>query len=174
MLEPIGESQRAQVRDATQGYVGRAESLFDRSFEPIPVLFDLAGSTAGMFKVVGSERCIRYNPWIFAKYFEENLRDTVPHEVAHYVVHQVYRRGRVRPHGPEWQAVMGAFGADPTVTFNLDISDIPQRRERRHRYLCACREHQISSTRHNRVLRKKATYQCRRCQGDLVFAGQGV
>jgi predicted SprT family Zn-dependent metalloprotease len=23
------------------------------------------------------------------------------------------------------------------------------------------------------VLRKKATYQCRRCQGDLVFAHQG-
>ncbi|MCB1844027.1 MAG: SprT-like domain-containing protein [Halioglobus sp.] len=146
------------------------ESLFARRFRRIPVLFDLSGTTAGMFRRHGRRCDIRYNPWIFAKYFEENLRDTVPHEVSHYLVHAVYGDRGVKPHGPEWRGLMQALGADPGVTFNLDLDDIPQRRQRTHPYRCGCRQHELSSTRHNRVQRGRGRYQCVKCAGLLVYA----
>lgn len=46
---------------------------------------------------------IRFNPWILGKYFEENLRDTLAHEVAPYIVHEVYPRRTTKPHGYHWK-----------------------------------------------------------------------
>ena len=171
LVEPIGQVQQRQVVAATEDFIGLSERLFNRPFERVPVLFDLRGRAAGMFKVVGRHRCIRYNPWIFSKYFEENLRDTVPHEVAHFVVHELYGLKTVKPHGEQWQAVMQCFGADAGVTFDLDLDGIPRRRQRTHPYRCDCRLHQVSTTRHNRVLRNAGRYHCRACGGNLVYAG---
>ena len=171
MVEPIGDEQQRLVEEKTEHYICLAEHVYDRSFDRVSVVFDLRGRTAGMFKMVGRERCIRYNPWIFSLHFEENLRDTVPHEVTHYIAHSVYSHRRLKPHGVEWQAVMSDFDADPSVTHNLDISRVPQRSQARHPYFCGCREHLVSTTRHNRVVRKKATYRCQSCHRELVYSG---
>ncbi len=171
MIEPIGERQRSLVREETERFILLAEDLLGRRFSRIPVLFDLSGRAAGMFKVARGAPCIRYNPWIFAKYFEENLRGTVPHEVAHYIVHALHPRRRVRPHGAEWQALMEAFGADPGVTFSLDLEGVPTRRQRTHPYRCPCREHRLSTTRHNRSRSGRGQYLCRYCNGRLEYAG---
>ena len=72
MIEPIDKSQRQQVLERTEHFIASAEEVLERSFERIPVLFDLSGTTAGMFRAHGHKREIRYNPWIFAKYFDEN------------------------------------------------------------------------------------------------------
>jgi SprT protein len=173
MIEPIVKAQRERVLDKTRFYIDWAESLFSKKFSPVSVEFDLAGRTAGMYKVVGRRRTIRYNPWIFAKYYEENVVGTVPHEVAHFAVEQVYGLRRVKPHGVEWQTLMAAFNADPGVTFDLDLSGIPQRRQLRHRYTCPCQVHEVSTTRHNRMVRGRAVYHCLRCRGKLVSTGQG-
>lgn len=169
VIEPIGQQQRQEVVEATEDFICRAEGFYQRQFDRIPVLFDLRGRAAGMFKVVGKKRCIRYNPWIFAKYYEENLTDTVPHEVAHFIVHEVYGDRGVRPHGQQWRTLMAGFGASDEVTFKLDLSDIPQRVQRTHPYRCDCRTHQVSSTRHNRVLKGVGRYHCRYCDGQLVY-----
>lgn len=168
MVEPIGRVQQAQVLEETERYLREAEAIYQRSFDRIPVLFDLKGQTAGMFKMLGKERWIRYNPWIFAKYFEENLRDTVPHEVAHYVTHEVYAGRTGKPHGPRWQRVMAHFDADPGVTFNLDLAGVPQRRQKTHPYWCGCRAHEVSTTRHNRIVKGVGRYFCRACEGELL------
>ncbi len=170
MIEPIDETQRQQVLAHTEYYIASAETVLQRSFERIPVLFDLSGTTAGMFRACGRQREIRYNPWIFAKYWQVNLESTVPHEVAHYVVHEVYGAGRVKPHGEEWRALMHYFEADAEVTFKLDLADIPQRRQRRHPYRCDCRDHEVSSTRHNRMRKGTGVYLCRYCNSRLVYA----
>ena len=167
-IAPIGQAQREQVLEHTQFFIARAEDIYKKKFPPVAVEFDLSGRTAGMYKVVGRARCIRYNPWIFAKYFDENLSGTVPHEVAHFVIDQIYGLRRVKPHGLEWQSLMAAFGADAGVTFDLDLTGIPQRRQLRHRYACPCQVHEVSTTRHNRVLRGKAVYHCLNCRGQLV------
>ena len=169
MIEPIGESQRREVEAMTEHYIREAEAVFGRRFRRVPVAFDLKGRSAGMFRTQGRHGIIRYNPWIFAKYFEENLHDTVAHEVAHYIVHEVFGR-RVRPHGEEWQALMTHFGATPKATFQLDLSGVPQRRQATHRYACDCRIHDVSTTRHNRVQRGVGLYHCIKCDGQLVYA----
>lgn len=170
LVEPIDNAQQSLVAQATEHYIVRAETLFARRFERVPVLFDLKGRAVGMFKVIGNRRLIRYNPWIFAKYFEENLRDTVPHEVAHFIVHELYPRRRIKPHGAQWQELMACFGADAGVTFDLDLDGVPQRSQRTYPYFCGCQMHAVSTTRHNRVQRRRMRYHCCSCDGLLVYA----
>jgi len=170
VVEPIGRDLQQLVSKHTAFYIGQAEHVFGRDFARVPVRFDLSGTTAGMFKLHGKHGLIRYNPWIFAKYFAENLRDTVPHEVAHYIVYTVYGDRRVKPHGHQWRELMHRFGADSGVTFDLDLEGVPQRRQRTHPYRCNCRLHELSTTRHNRVQRGRGSYQCVICAGDLVYA----
>ena len=169
MIEAIGKTQQSLVVDQSNNFITRAGAIFQRKFAPLEILFDLMGSTAGMFRVREKQCQIRYNPWLFAKYFDDNLASTVPHEVAHYIVHKLYSPGRMRPHGEEWQAVMVAFDAEPTVTGNYDLSGIPQRRQRRFNYRCDCRQHELSTRRHNKVINGNSNYLCRYCRGRLNY-----
>lgn len=183
---PISETQQREVIKQTEHFIRRGTELFRQDFAVIPVAFDLRGRTAGMYKVMGREkgwgwgkgggksknRQIRYNPWIFAKYYEENLTVTVPHEVAHYLVDCLYglNRGslrRIRPHGTEWKAVMDTFGVDSSVTAKFDLAGIPSRQHQQFKYRCDCKTHQIGIRRHNKVLRGEASYLCHYC-GDAL------
>lgn len=166
-IEPIDFQRQCDVRSLTEEYIYRASRIYSHEFTPIPVLFDLKGRAAGMYRVNNSKRIIRYNPYIFAKYFDDNLLSTVPHEVAHYVVDMVYGAHRVKPHGAEWRHAMLSLGAEPSVTGNYDLSGIPTRKQNRHAYQCRCSLHQLSSARHNRILRGKASYICRNCKSTL-------
>lgn len=166
-VEPIDALRQQHVREVTLDYITRAGRIYARSFAPVAVAFDLKGRAAGMYRVQGRNRLIRYNPYIFAKYFDDNLATTVPHEVAHYVVDMLYRAHRVRPHGVEWQHVMHSLGAEPQVTGRYDLSGVPVRRQKRFSYRCSCMIHQISSARHNRILRNRAQYYCRKCHSSL-------
>jgi len=172
-VEPIDGGQRRQVVAATTACLVRAGEILGRRFAEIPVLFDLTGRAAGMYRVSRGERVIRYNPYIFAKAFADNLASTVPHEVAHYVVDLVYGRDHARPHGPEWRQVMAALGADPGRTHAYDLTGVPLRNQRRHPYHCACTTHQLTTRRHYQVLRGKMSYRCRHCGGRLTAIDAG-
>ena len=168
VIEPINSQCKQQVRTATGEFIRRASQIYTHELPMIPILFDLKGRAAGMYKVHNRDRVIRYNPYLFAKYFDDNITTTVPHEVAHYVVDILYGAHRVRPHGAEWQQVMLTLGAEPTVTGQYDLSGIPTRRQQRHRYRCACTKHNIRTARHNKILRGKAHYYCRSCKSKLM------
>lgn len=170
-VTPIGEAQQQQVIQQTRYFIRRGGELYRQQFDETPIYFDLKGRTAGMYKVVGrgrrAQRLIRYNPWIFAKYYDENLKVTVPHEVAHYLVDCLYGLRRVRPHGVEWKSVMDAFGVDSSVTSTFDLEGIPVRRKQQFAYRCGCKNHLLGIRRHNRVFRGEANYLCRHC-GDVL------
>lgn len=166
----LDAAQRDQVSAATAAFVLRGEAVFGRKFAPIAVVFDLSGRASGMYVVRGRERRIRYNPYVFARYFADNLAVTVPHEVAHYLCDRVYGFANIRPHGGEWRALMQAFGADARRTTNYDLDGLPQRVQRLHPYRCNCRTHQLSSRRHGKIRRQQAAYQCRHCGTALTSA----
>ncbi len=176
-IKPIGLDDQQQVVEQTEHFIRLGSELLGRKFDNIPVHFDLKGRTAGMYKVVGRgrkvQRQIRYNPWIFAKYYENNLTVTVPHEVAHYLVDCVHGLRKVRPHGNEWKAVMNAFGVDSRATSTFDLEGIPTRRQQQVDYRCGCKEHQLGIRRHNKVSRGEANYLCRYCGEVLRFVGPG-
>lgn len=170
-IAPIDKSRQAAVIDATGTWIARAGALYGRCFESVPVLFDLKGRAAGMYRVQRGMRVIRYNPWLFARYPDDSLAVTVPHEVAHYIVDRLYGLRRVRPHGPEWRAVMHAFGVDTSAMTRYDLDGIPTRAQRRHPYRCACLIHPLTTRRHNQILRG-ARYRCRHCGDELIYSGQ--
>lgn len=170
VIEPINSRREQQVRSVTGKFIRRASQIFTHELPMIPILFDLKGRAAGMYKVHNENRVIRYNPYLFAKYFDDNITTTVPHEVAHYVVDILYGAHRVRPHGAEWRQVMLALGVEPIATGKYDLSGIPIRRQQRHSYQCTCTRHDISTARHNKIQRGKAQYYCRNCRSQLMPA----
>jgi len=135
---------------------------------PLPVIrFDLRGQTAGMVKYPrGGPALIRYNLKLLEQNREHFLAQTLPHEVAHVVAPAKFGR-RIRPHGPEWQSLMLYFGAKPKRCHNYDVSKLPTRKLKRFNYRCNCRDHQLTSIRHNRVIRGQ-TYLCRSCATPLL------
>ncbi len=167
-ITPIGRRQQQQVVTATLNYIQRATAIFKRPFQPVDILFDLKGQASGVFSVHGSHAHIRYNPYIFAKHYGYSCTNTVPHEVAHYIMYCLYGTAGVRPHGDEWKGLMLQFGVEPRRTNTLDLEGIPVRRQHRHPYLCSCTSHMITSRRHNQIRRGKARYYCRSCKGELV------
>ena len=168
MIEPISEFQMRQVEAATERCIEKASQLYGRCFDTITVDFDLKGKCAGMYQVKGRSRRIRYNPWLFAKYFEDSLNDTVIHEVAHYVVDCLYGLRRVKPHGVEWKRVMVDLGAEPKATGSYDLTGIPVRQYAKFAYKCGCRTHKLTSLRHKKILKRRAQYRCQFCHGFLV------
>ncbi len=166
-VSPIDIEQQSLVVAETERYMALAASLFERKFDCIPVRFDLSGRASGMYKVSGSERWIRYNPYIFALHFDEHLCSTVAHEVGHYVADCLYGLTNIKPHGGEWQDIMARLGADASRTFQHSLDGVPQRQHRTVMYHCACGEHPLGIRRHNKVKRGKAVYKCRRCHSEL-------
>jgi SprT protein len=169
-IQPIDEQQRVNVTTATRRCVARANKLLDTNFDEIPVRFALTGRAAGMCRVVRGQRIIHYNPYLFAKYYDENLTTTVPHEVAQYLTDAVYRYAHVKPHGHEWRTVMRMLGADASVSCEFNLEGIPLRRYRRIRCTCRCRFYELTIIRHNRIQEKGARYYCRGCSSELVLA----
>jgi len=161
--------QREELRQRTQELIRRAAKELGLPLAEVPVRFDLRGSQAGQFRM-GDFPLIRYNDALAAVHYAGFLAQTVPHEVAHYVVHLLSgrRRRRPEPHGREWQRVMQMLDAAPERCHRFDLAGIEVRRQQRHRYRCGCREHDLSTTRHNRVRQGTASYRCRTCGETLL------
>jgi SprT protein len=166
-ITPVSVAQQAQIVDATNLCVSKAQTVFGRSFEPVPVFFDLNGKCAGMYQVRGQQRRIRYNPWIFAKFFQDSLNNTVTHEVCHYIVDRIWGLAKVKPHGAEWRKTMRAMGAEPLVTGNYDLSGIPVRQYTKYSYQCNCSTHQLTALRHRKIVQNGVRYRCQQCHGFL-------
>ncbi len=84
----------------------------------VPVRFELQGRAAGMYRVHKGERVIRYNPYIFSKYFDDSLANTVPHEVAHYITDVLLRAG-------ECAATRPGMAADYAHAGGRAVSHLP-------------------------------------------------
>jgi len=164
----LSQSQKDHIIQQTRHYIRLASEQLQLDLAEIPVKFDLRGRASGMF-VVNHQGChIRYNEAIFSAYFDDAVVNTVAHEVAHYVVYSRWGARRVKPHGREWQQVMSLFQLKAEVTSQYDLSQLPVRRQKRYEYVCGCRSHQLSTTRHNRLLRQQTVYYCRQCGQSLT------
>ena len=168
MIPPIDQQQQILVQERVEYYLQQAREIYQRDFMAIPVLFDLKGRAAGMYLVRRDHRWIRFNPYIFNRYFDDCLVSTVPHEVAHYVTDQVYGLRRIRPHGIEWKGLMQRLGVEPRVRADYSLQGMPVRRQQRFSYRCNCREHEITLTRHNKIIKNRMRYFCQRCGSAIV------
>lgn len=160
-----------------QAAIGRTKQLLASAEEhfgvkiPDPMIrFDLRGKTAGQVRTANGRGClVRYNAQLLLRHPEDFLARTVPHETAHVVAFNLFGP-RVQPHGTEWQAIMGIFGAAPERCHSYDVEGLQTRHLRQFEYRCGCRVHQLTSIRHNRV-RAGQIYLCRHCGDPLKESG---
>lgn len=158
-----------QAIDQTRDLLQQAAPLTGKPLTLPPIRFNLRGKSAGQLRIDPHGACtIRYNLALLDRHGEAFLRDTVPHETAHYVAYRLHGRS-IRPHGREWQQIMQLFGADPSRCHDYDVSDLGTRRLRTYPYHCGCGTQQLSSIRHNRIARGQR-YLCRRC-GEALRPG---
>lgn len=74
----------------------QAEDFFKRRFPRPEVSFRLRGLKAGVAHL--QENKLRFNLQLYRENREDFLRQTVAHEVAHLVAHQLFGP-RIQPHG---------------------------------------------------------------------------
>ena len=168
-IAPILLAQQEQVIAETNHFLKSAAEYYNRSFSEIPVLFDLTGRAAGMYRVKARQRVIRYNPYIVSKYFDDNFKETIPHEVAHYITDILYGLRKIKPHGSEWKSVMQVFGVAANRTANYDLTGLPVRKHQMFTYHCGCQNFELTSRRHNKIIKGAGQDMCRDCGGKLLF-----
>lgn len=172
IIQPLSEEQQLLVIEKTHDYIRQAKRLFAIKNSAYDITFNLRGRAAGMYRIkqqfLQRSREIRYNPYIFSLYFDDNLKTTVPHEVAHYVCDLMYDLKNIKPHGKEWQQIMFAFGADASVTAKYDLTGVPQNKLRSITYQCHCGDKQLSLIRHNKIKKRHYQYYCKVCKQTLI------
>jgi SprT protein len=168
------ETRTKTARDLQQKAAKTTERLLDLASRRLganlkrpDIRFDLRGKTAGQVRTGGGRACIvRYNADLLERHPEQFLAQTVPHETAHVVTYELFGP-RIKPHGAEWQAIMGLFGASPERCHSYDVEGLQARRLQRYQYRCGCRSHQLTSIRHNRACSGQV-YLCRQCGRPLA------
>jgi len=140
-----------------------AECRLNRTF-PRPIInFNQRGKAAGSARLQLNE--LRFNPILLQENQSHFITHTVPHEVAHLLVYQIY--GRTKPHGKEWQQIMNQiFDLAAKTTHQYDISTV---KGKTFTYACHCTEHDLTIRRHNKIVRDNVKYICRFCKQSLII-----
>ena len=145
-----------------------AEAFFKRPFKRPVVSFKLRGQKAGVAHL--HENLLRFNPQLYRENRDDFLKQTVAHEVAHLIAHQLFG-DRIAAHGEEWQLIMrGVYELPPTRCHTYDIK---RRSVTRYIYRCPCPDSDFPFTaqRHG-LVNKGRRYLCRKCRNTLLFTGQ--
>ena len=157
-----------QLHSRVEACYQQAEAFFKRQFPRPQISFKLRGQKAGVAHL--TENRLRFNFQLYRENREHFLKQTVAHEVAHLIAHQMFG-GAIRPHGEEWQLIMrGVYDLVPDRCHSYAVT---QRQARRYVYRCACPEQDFAFTAQRHALVGKGRrYFCRSCRATLVFSGE--
>ncbi|MBB3104968.1 SprT family zinc-dependent metalloprotease [Azomonas macrocytogenes] len=146
----------------------QAEAFFGKRFLRPVVSLKLRGQKAGVAYL--DENRLRFNTQLYLENKEHFLHQTVAHEVAHLVAHQLFGP-RIRPHGKEWQQIMrGVFDLTPARCHQYQVA---RRKSRRYIYRCECPDRDFAfSARRHALVAKGHRYRCKQCNAPLVHNGQ--
>ena len=151
---------KVQAGQCLVRYLNQARTLYNRPFATPTIGFDLSGTTAG--KAYLTRNHVQLNAVLYVENAQDFLADTIPHELAHLVAHQVYGRA-IKPHGKEWQSVMRSLGVEPSRTHDYDVTNA--RTVTTYPYLCKCRTHAITKTRLRHA--RAGKLRCNKCLAIL-------
>lgn len=146
----------------------QAERFFARPFTRPQVSLRLHGLKAGVAHL--GENRLRFNARLYQENREHFLEQTVAHEVAHLIAHALYGSS-IRPHGPQWQAIMTqVYGLPAERCHNYAVS---RPAHVHYLYRCACPDgHFPFTARRHALALKGSCYLCRRCRTPLSFSGE--
>ncbi len=145
-----------------------AEQFFKCRFPRPEVSLKLRGQKAGVAHL--QQNLLRFNEQLYRENTEHFLRQTVAHEVAHLVAHQMFG-ARIQPHGEEWQLIMrGVYELPPDRCHTYAIR---RRVGTRYVYRCSCADQDFAFTpQRHALVAKGRRYYCRRCKTTLSFTGE--
>lgn len=138
--------------------------------ESCDVSYDVRGVAAGWARYRGLDSggrvrvSMAFNARILYHNVEEFIEQTVAHEVAHVIDFAL--RGE-SAHDKRWKRIMRALGARPERLHSFEAGVKKTRKVKRYAYHCACRDIELSSIRHNRVVKGEQIYRCKLCGCDL-------
>ncbi|AGA34333.1 Protein of unknown function SprT [Thioalkalivibrio nitratireducens DSM 14787] len=160
----LNATQEAAIREAAAQFYYRMAAL------PAPAIrFDLRGRSAGQWRLRGGIETLRFNPEAFLRDWNAHFPATIAHEVAHSLVYRRFTHAQLRPHGPQWRAIMTQLGFPPEVTHRTPLSG---RRSRFYLYRCRCRTHRLGPRRHYLVTRRGYRCACSQCGATLHYGNQ--
>ncbi|QLF94516.1 SprT family zinc-dependent metalloprotease [Pseudomonas sp. ABC1] len=156
-----------QIQARVESCYKLAEDFFARCFTRPEVSLKLRGQKAGVAHL--HDNLLRFNRQLYLENSEHFLRQTVPHEVAHLIAHQLFGPG-IKPHGEEWQQIMlGVYELPPDRCHSYAVKRTPATC---YIYNCNCpsRDFAFTAQRHALVA-KGRRYLCRTCKAQLLFSG---
>ena len=170
MLDDISQQQNDSSQTIEQLVLIKIETCYqhaecrlNRTFPRPHINFKQRGRAAGSARLQINE--LRFNPVLLQENQQHFITHTVPHEVAHLLVYQLY--GRTKPHGKEWQQIMNQiFDLTAKTTHQYDVSNV---KGKTFTYACQCAEHQLTIRRHNKIVRDNIKYICRLCKHSLTI-----
>lgn len=157
-----------QLHARVEACYQQAEAFFKQRFVRPEVCFKLRGQKAGVAHL--TENKLRFNPQLYRDNHDDFLKQTVAHEVAHLIAHQLFGL-KIQPHGAEWQLIMrGVYQLLPQRCHSYAVK---RRQVSRYIYRCSCPqgEFPFSAQRHA-LAAKGRRYYCRRCEVTLSFTGE--
>lgn len=175
----VTQLQKNKVETAVMDCVLMAQKRFPGSKIPFPeIRYDLIGTSGGqaIYNRYGKTvHTIRVNPVLLNENEKEIVEQTVPHEMAHVVVSQVWKHERgqqsIKGHGLEWKSVMRLFGLSPNRCHNMDVTTIRViKGVLEYHFNCGCvgMVYKLSKTKYNRYV-DGVVYRCRKCGVQLKF-----
>jgi len=159
----------------------KAEQQYRKTFDYQAVEINIRGRAAGQIRYGYATRgnrsgltvnrdlpILRFNPYLLAKYKETFIDQVVPHECAHLVAYAIFGM-KIKPHGSEWKALMiNLYQQTPDVTHRFEMA---KKVRRVFDYRCGCIDinHQLTVIRHNKIVKNKAVYACKKCRSPLTY-----
>ena len=140
-----------------------AEKQLNQVFPKPEISFKLRGKSAGTAHL--HQNRLRFNATLLTENQDAFINQVIPHEICHLLAYQMY--GKVKPHGPQWQALMiHIFTLPPSTTHSMNTLSVEGIK---FSYQCDCGPVQLSIRRHNKVIRGETKYRCRHCKKELML-----
>lgn len=166
---------KQRVLDKVNECASQIEKLYGIKMPEIKIRFDInSARVAGLARLRLNE--VRFNPHFLEKYAEAFIARTVPHEVAHLGVHQVWSQKshfgnrHPAPHGLEWKTMMRRLGADPSRCHDY-VADVNiGRKKASFHYTCTVcsKNYTVGPKIHNNMQLGIRKYRCQ-CGGPIEF-----
>lgn len=155
-----------QILAKTREVVNKLNSY---GYSPINLQYSVEKLRPG---VAGSARYSKSEVAISEDYLQfhpEHIFDvTIPHEICHHYVDKYFPRAK-QAHGPEFRRLMNILGLKGDTYHSLGVvPGTSGKKQMRIEYKCECKTHQITTTKHNRIVAGKTKYHCLACKTTIV------
>lgn len=147
--------------------------LLEKYRKEVKVQFsDKLGVTAGY--ATYRTKLIELNTVLFLENTEEFFNRTIPHEVAHLVVNELYPSAK-QHHGPEFRLVMSTYSADSKTRHSYNTDSV-RKPKKLFVYTCSCTGNlfKFSTRMHNTIVKKQQIRGCRTCKTQVNFTGKSL